>query len=144
MTAALLILLHVAIPSAIAALVWYVLRRLGYRFARAVVEPAPVPRAIPSNRAVALTDEQFARIWKACQPESEIYLAMHQLVARELVEAIDYASRADLVERPGALAQAQGSVNALIILAGNLDLVRTEPERWTAAGAAPKRDRRRG
>jgi molecular chaperone GrpE (heat shock protein) len=99
----------------------------------AVQTPAPEPASvIPSNYATALKDEDFIRRWKEAE-RNELYPAVRQLVAKELLEAIDYVTRADLATVPGALQQAQGSLMALMNLAANLDLASTEPERWTAA-----------
>lgn len=106
--------------------------------------PPPALRAIPSIRATALHDERFCQIWRDTPEDAPLYLAVHQLVARDLVEAIEYAARPELVLQAGALAQAQGSVNALINLTSSLDLARTEPERWTAAGGRNSMQRRRG
>lgn len=100
------------------------------------VTPPPAPRAVPSRYATALDADKFQRIWRNTAPEDELFLAVQQLLALETVAAIEDAANPALFDRPGALAAAQGQVNALLNLAATLDEARTQPEKWTGGKTA--------
>jgi hypothetical protein len=89
-----------------------------------------IPRAVPSGRATVLDADKFTRIWRNTAPETELFLAVQQLLALETVAAIDDATNPALADRPGSLAAAQAQVNALLSFAATLDEARLTPEKW--------------
>lgn len=96
----------------------------------AAAVPTSAPRSVPCQRATTLKAETFCRVWREWPAEDERLQAVQQLLALEIVQAVDRVSDVRLAGRPGELAHAAGGLEHLLTLSANLDAVRVRPEQW--------------
>lgn len=92
--------------------------------------PAPAPRALIMPRALALSPDQFCRIWRETDARDQRFQAVQQVIAYELLAAIDRAADPRLCGKPEQ-GHAAATMDALMSISASLDEAMTNPERWT-------------
>jgi hypothetical protein len=86
-------------------------------------------RSLIAPAALALSDEEFARIWRNADPATPLFLAVKQII----LDAVSRVSDPRLAVKP-ELTAAAGGLDHLLALAQNLETALQKPEPWTRKG----------